>query len=143
MGPPNDAPKLFFLCGGLGETLGASRRREISRLTLASSLSFRRYSNASPCHWLVPPLLVMTVWLPIVTPYSAPNMSVTTRYSRMPSTPSVFPPGEAELAPCWFTRLVPSSVMLFERRGAPLLLIQVPFVPLLISPTFTALETPG
>ena len=99
---------------------------EESKKFRASIALFRRYSNRSPCHWFVPFLLTMTVWLPIIKPYSALNALVTTLYSRMPSTPNVVLDSEADEPPDPFTVMAPSSMKLFDRTGAPLALKKLP-----------------
>ncbi len=71
----------------------------------------------------------MSIWLPMVMPYSALNELVTTRYSRIPSTPRVELLTDADVAPGRVTTLAPSNKKLLERSGAPLLLNQVPEVP--------------
>ena len=77
----------------------------------------RSFSPVSNYRWhtdksyrAVPPLLTMTIWLPISKPYSALNMLVTTLYSLMPSTPSVLPVMEEGPVPFLVTVIAPSSM---------------------------------
>src|ERR1051326_4060530 len=83
----------------------------------------------------------MTIWLPIVMPYSALNVLVITLYSLMPSIPSVVPAADPGEPPKMLTIGAPSSRKLFEKMGAPLLLNLGPPVPALYRP-FMARKLP-
>ncbi len=96
IGPPREAPKLLRLNSG---SLPGVRSVFKSKKFRASKLSLRKYSKTEPWKELVPPLLTIIIWLPMVMPYSAPNPLVMTRYSRMPSMPSVPPLMDAVLLP--------------------------------------------
>jgi len=57
----------------------------------------------------VPPFVTITTWLPIVMPYSALKELVITRYSRIPSIPSVLPSCEADVPWVRFAIGAPSN----------------------------------
>ena len=66
IGLPTDPPKLLRL--NCGMRCPPNKLGCVSKKFRASRWLFRRYSNASPCQLLVPLLLTMTVWLPIIMP---------------------------------------------------------------------------
>jgi hypothetical protein len=78
---------------------------------------------------LVPPLLTIMVWLPIIMPYSALKELVTTWYSLIPSAPMVVELMEEAFRAYALFMTAPSRRKLFERMVAPLTLMTVPAAP--------------
>ena len=108
----------------------------------ASRALLRRKWKTEPCTLLVPLLVTRVTWLPMFKPYSALKEFVTTRYSRMPSTPSEFSLELEAPVLCKSFMMVPSMVKRLERVGAPLLLNWMPFrVPAVLAARFS--DTPG
>ena len=62
----------------------------------------------------MPLLLTRTVWLPIVIPYSALKLFVTTLYSRIPSTPNVLPVPDAALTHMCLPKMRHPAYKLFD-----------------------------